>query len=293
MSDHLLLDAIDEINKLYGSSTIFKTGGKIKLEIDAISTGSLEIDEAIGIGGIPKGRITLISGPESSGKSLLALSIVKSAQKEGGVGVYLDSEYSLTDSWLSRVGIDFRTFLVSQNNNAVKSFELLIGRKSKQENSKVVSRTGGLLQNQSLLKAGLSVIVVDSLDALIPPLANDGTEEDTTMAGYLTFALKRIPSLLFRTNVALVVICHPRIRFKDNRSFESIGGGQALKDVASVWIELSCIEDSVKKDENDNIVEQQLSVYIRKNRVSDPFHKTEVVMSYKDRVELIKSKKEN
>ena len=285
----LLQQGVAEIRKTYGETSVFRANEEgVTYKVDAIPTGSFNIDDAIGVGGVPRGRLIMLSGGESSGKSLLALSVIKEAQKQGGIGYYIDAEHTLTVKWMKSQGIDPEGVLVSQEDDAEKAFELLLGQPATKNRSKPVL---GVLQNEKILEAGLNkgVIVIDSLSQLVPPIERQAQLGDHTMAAmarFLTPTLRRLTPQLHNTGVVCIVILQMRLdpgqMFGDPRK---VSGGQALKHSASVWLDVAKVSRTeIEKDGEP--VGHTIKLKVKKNKVGVPFKEAETVIHYTRGIDL-------
>ena len=248
--------AIGQIDRHFGSGAVMKLGQSMRnSRVEAISTGSVSLDLALGIGGIPKGRVTEIYGAESSGKSTLAYHIMASAQREGGTAAYIDAEHALDPSYATRCGIDKDELLVSQPDTAEQALEI----------SEYLVRSGAI-----------DVVVVDSVAALVPKAELEGDMGDTHVglqARLMSQALRKLTSAISRSNTAFIFI--NQIREKVGVFFgspEVTPGGRALKFYSSVRIDLRRVE-SIKQ--GSEIVGNRVRARVVKNKVAPPFRVVE------------------
>ena len=269
-----LSKALEDFRKVFGSSSIYGANETFCAPVQSISTGSFNIDDIIGVGGVPRGRIVQIAGRESSGKTLLALEIVKQAQKEGGLAYYIDAEFALDKKWLVSLGVDLDRLLISQPSTAIQAFELLLGRRK--------SNVPGILENQAFLDLGLSVIVLDSIAALIPPQEDDsdiGKSNIALLARFLPPVLRNLTPLLAKTNVCFIVI--NQLRLDPNVMFgnpERSPGGRALKHHCSVMLNVAPVSgyDII---ENGVHIGHKIKVRVDKNKVAPPGGSAEVMIN--------------
>jgi len=253
-----LIETLDKIEKAYGKGAIMKLGDKSHIDTEVIPTGSMLIDNALGVGGYPKGRIIEIYGPESSGKTTLALHAIAQTQKLGGRAAFIDAEYA------AALGVDIDNLLLSQPSSGEEALEIT-----------------ELLANSK----AIDLIVVDSVAALVPKAeieASLDTSSVGTQARMMSKALRRLAGILNRTNTTVIFI--NQLREKMNTMgyggpTETTSGGRALKFYASIRIEikkLSQIKDNVTDIVSGNIA----SVKVSKNKVAPPFKTTQVTIVY-------------
>ncbi len=250
------LDAtLSDITKRYGDGTIFNLGAGRHLEVEAISTGSLGIDISLGVGGVPRGRITEIYGPESSGKTTLCLHIVAEAQKSGGICAFVDMEHALDPLYAEKIGVDIQQLYVSQPDTGEQALEI----------TEHLTRSGAL-----------DVIVVDSVAALVPRAEIEGEMGDSHVglqARLMSQALRKLAGAIKQSNVC--VIFTNQLREKVGVMFgspETTPGGRALKFYASVRIDIRRIQQ-IKH--SGDIVGNRTRVKIKKNKVAAPFKECE------------------
>ncbi len=250
-----LTAALSQIEKQFGKNTVMRLGdGNATQAIEAISTGSLGLDIALGIGGLPKGRIVEIYGPESSGKTTLTLQVIAECQKAGGTAAFIDAEHALDPQYARKLGVDIDNLLVSQPDNGEQALEI----------ADMLVRSGAI-----------DVIVVDSVAALTPKAEIEGEMGDSHMglqARLMSQALRKITGNAKRSNCMVIFI--NQIRMKIGVMFgspETTTGGNALKFYASVRMDIRRI-GQVK--EGDEVVGSETKVKVVKNKVAPPFRET-------------------
>lgn len=242
---------LDEIDKKFGGEAIRKLGDDTVVECESISTGSLSLDAAVGIGGIPKGRIVEFYGPESSGKTTLALHAVASAQKSGGVAAFIDAEHALDPVYARRLGVNLDDLLVSQPDSGEQALEI----------AELLTRSGAV-----------DIIVVDSVAALTPQAELDGDMGDSHVglqARLMSQGLRKLTGIVKKTNTTIIFI--NQIRMKIGVMFgspETTSGGNALKFYASLRLDIRRV-GTVKN--GDEAVGNQVKVKVVKNKVAPPF----------------------
>jgi len=253
--DQALERAVSQIERQFGKGAIMRLGKDIKLDVPVISTGSLSLDLALGVGGVPRGRVIEIFGPESSGKTTLTLHIVANAQKNGGTAAFIDVEHALDPEYAKRLGVDLDKLLVNQPDTGEQALEI----------AELLTRSNAV-----------DVIVIDSVAALVPKAEIEGEMGDTHVAlqaRLMSQALRKLTSVISKSQTCIIFI--NQIREKIGVMFgnpETTPGGRALKFYASVRLDIRRIGDI--KDAVQSIG-NRVRVKVAKNKVAPPFRKAE------------------
>ena len=262
--ENLNADALDEtlkqIQKLFGKGAVMRLGEREAVDVDAIPSGSLLLDEALGVGGYPKGRIIEIFGPESSGKTTLALHAIAECQKNGGRAAFIDAEHAIDPLYAKNLGVDINELILSQPDNGEQALEI----------AEMLAGSGSI-----------SLIIVDSVAALVPQAELDGEMSDSSVglqARLMSKAMRKIAGILNKKECAVIFI--NQLREKVGVMYgnpETTSGGRALKFYASIRIDIRRTE-AIKQ--GADIIGNTCRVKIVKNKVSPPFKQCEIDIIY-------------
>ncbi|NNE26822.1 MAG: recombinase RecA [Saprospiraceae bacterium] len=245
--------AVDKLEKTYGKGTVMKLGDKNVVNVDTIPTGSLGLDIALGIGGLPRGRVVEIYGPESSGKTTLAIHAIAECQKQGGIAAFIDAEHAFDKSYAEALGVDTENLLISQPDNGEQALEIA----------------------EHLIRSGaIDIIVIDSVAALTPRAEIEGEMGDSKMglqARLMSQALRKLTGTIGRTGCCCIFI--NQLREKIGVMFgnpETTTGGNALKFYSSIRLDIRRSGSAIK-DKEGNVIGSPTKVKVVKNKLAPPF----------------------
>ncbi|MFH1430070.1 MAG: recombinase RecA [Candidatus Uhrbacteria bacterium] len=255
-------DAVSQIKERFGDGAIMRLGEARKLEVESITTGCLSLDLALGVGGFPRGRIIEVYGPESSGKTTLALHVISEAQRLGGIAAFVDAEHALDPEYAARIGVNVEELLISQPDTGEQALDIV----------------------ETLVRsAGIDVIVIDSVAALVPKAEIEGDMGDHHVglqARLMSQALRKLAGLVSKTQTCVIFINQTRVKIGVMfGNPETTTGGNALKFYSSIRVE---VRRSAQIKQNDKIIGNIVKVKIAKNKVAPPFRQCQFDIMYNE-----------